>query len=136
MSSHAPPLSVLSAFSVVGHAMALEGGQESTWLVGDTVLKPLDLTERELEWQAKVLASISCDGFRVAHPLRARDGSLVVERWCAWERVEGRHEKGRWSEIIATGERFHAALVRVPCPEFIAQRTDPWAIVPRSPVPR
>jgi uncharacterized protein (TIGR02569 family) len=128
MSSQAPSASVLSAFGVVGHPIALEGGQESSWLVGDVVLKPLDLTELELEWQAEVLASISCDGFRVAHPLRAQDGSLVVEGWCTWERVEGRHEEGRWSEIIAAGERFHAALVGVPYPELIARRTDPWAI--------
>jgi uncharacterized protein (TIGR02569 family) len=123
-----PPLSVLSAFGVVGHATALKGGQESSWLVGDAVFKPLDLSKRELEWQAEVLASLSCDSFRVACPLRAQDGSLVVDGWCAWERVEGRHETGRWSEVIAVGERFHAALVGVPRPEFIARRTDPWAI--------
>ena len=52
----------------------------------------------------------------------------MVEGWCAWEAVEGRHEERRWGEILAVGERFHAALVGVPCPSFIARRTDPWAI--------
>ena len=33
-----------------------------------------------------------------------------------------------WPEIITVGERFHAALARVPRPEFIARYTDPWAI--------
>jgi uncharacterized protein (TIGR02569 family) len=92
------------------------------------VLKPLDLAEPELDWQTQLLASISCDGFRVAHPLRARDGSLVVDGWCAWEAVEGRHEERRWAEIIAVGERFHSAIASVSRPGFIARRTDPWAV--------
>jgi uncharacterized protein (TIGR02569 family) len=75
-----------------------------------------------------VLASIHRNGFRVAHPRRAHNGSLVVDGWCAWERVEGRHEARRWPEIIAVGERFHAAVADVPRPEFIRQRTNPWAI--------
>jgi uncharacterized protein (TIGR02569 family) len=119
---------VLEAFGASGTPVPLEGGQGSSWRAGHAVLKPLALGERELAWQAELFASISCDGFRVAHPLLARDGSLVVAGWCAWEAVEGRHEERRWPEIIAVGERFHAALAGVPRPEFIARRTDPWAI--------
>jgi uncharacterized protein (TIGR02569 family) len=128
MATQAPPSSVLTAFGVSGSPVPLEGGQASSWRVGEAVLKRLDLAEPELEWQAEAFASISCDGFRVPHPLRATDGSLVVDGWCAWEAVQGRHEERRWPEIIAVGERFHSALVGVPRPEFIARRTDPWAI--------
>lgn len=128
MASQSPPSQVLSAFGVSGTPVPLEGGQGSSWRVSEAVLKPLDLAEPELEWQAQLFASISCDEFRVARPLRASDGSLVVAGWCAWEAVEGGHEECRWPEIIAVGERFHTALVGVPRPDFIAQRTDPWAI--------
>ncbi len=92
------------------------------------MLKPLDVSAEQLTWQSAVFASLSCDGFRVSHPLRAKDGSLVVDGWCAWEALEGRHEERRWPEIITVGERFHCALVGVPRPDFIARRTDPWAI--------
>ena len=92
------------------------------------MLKPLDLEEPELAWQAEVFASISCHGFRVAHPLQAGNGELVVAGWCAWEAVEGRRESRRWAEIIAAGERFHAALAGIPCPDFLSRRTDPWAV--------
>lgn len=81
----APPFSVLAAFGVSGTPVALEGGQGASWHVGDAVLKPLDLAEDERAWQAEVFASSSCEGFRAAHPLRARDGSLVVDGWRAWE---------------------------------------------------
>lgn len=128
MSGQTPPLSVLTAFSAAGEPVPLVGGQRSSWLVGDLVLKRFDRTESELEWQADVFGSITCDGFRIARPRRAQRGSLVVDGWCAWEWVEGRHEDRRWSEIIAVGHEFHAALVGVPRPDFIARRSDPWAI--------
>ncbi len=128
MGKQPPPTSVLAAFGFAGTAVQLAGGQGTSWRVRDAVLKPLDLPEPDLAWQADVFASISADGFRVARPLRTQDGSLVVEGWCAWEAVAGRHETGRWPEIIAVGERFHEALVDVPCPEFVARRSDHWAV--------
>jgi uncharacterized protein (TIGR02569 family) len=123
-----PPASVLAAFEVAGAPVALAGGQGSSWRVGDAVLKPLDLSEEQLAWQAEVSSSIACDGFRVSRPLRTAGGSLSVDGWCAWEALEGRHEERRWPEIIAVGERFHAALAGLPRPSFVADRSDPWSI--------
>jgi len=128
MAAAPPPTSVLKGFGLSGRPVRLQGGQGSSWRAAGTVLEPLDLTEAQLAWQEEVLASIRCDGFRIARPLRAQDGSLVINGWCAWEAVEGRHEERRWPEIIAVGERFHSALVGIPRPDFIARRTDPWAI--------
>jgi uncharacterized protein (TIGR02569 family) len=123
-----PPVEAIEAFGAAGRPARIDGGQGASWRVGDFVLKRVDLSEAELEWQAAVFASILCDGFRVSHPRRARDGSLVVAGWCAWEAVEGRHEPRRWPEVIVAGEAFHAALGRIPRPDFLDLRTDPWAI--------
>ena len=119
---------MLAAFGLTASPVLLEGGRGTSWCVGDVVLKPLDRSEQSLAWQAEVFSSLSCDGFRVSRPLRAEDGSLVVDGWSAGEALEGRHEKQRWPEIIAVGERFHAALAGVPRLDFIARYTDPWAI--------
>jgi uncharacterized protein (TIGR02569 family) len=116
------------AFRATGPPVPLEGGQGSSWRVDDLVLKPFDKNEEMLSWQADLLGAVQCDGFRVSHPRRAIDGRFVVDGWCAWEWLAGRHEQGRWSEIIAVGERFHAALANVPRPDFIDRYTDPWAI--------
>jgi uncharacterized protein (TIGR02569 family) len=123
-----PPAPVLAAFGVSGTPVPLAGGQGSSWRVGDAVLKPLDLAEEEHEWHAELLASITCDGFRVPRPLRGANGAAVVDGWCAWYAVAGRHEERRWPDVIAVGERFHAALADVPRPGFIARRTDRWAV--------
>lgn len=124
----APPATVIAAFGAVGHPSRLGGGQGTSWLVGDTVLKPLDQDPDNLAWQAELFSSIRCVGFRVARPRRAHDETLVVDGWCAWERVEGRHEERRWADVIAVGERFHDALTGVPRPSFFDRRTDPWAM--------
>ena len=96
------------------------------------MLKPLDLQPDELAWQAVVLANIEEDGFRVAPPVRALDGSLLVDGWTAWRRVEGAHEERRWVDAIHVGERFHAALAALARPAFLDARTDAWAIGDRA----
>jgi uncharacterized protein (TIGR02569 family) len=128
MPSERPPAAVLSVFGVTGEPEPVEGGEGRSWRAGELVLKPLDVSEQEMEWLADVLASISRDGFRVAEPRRGEDGSVAVAGWCAWEAVAGRHERRRWPEIIAAGERFHAALAGIPCPDFIERRQSPWAV--------
>jgi uncharacterized protein (TIGR02569 family) len=116
---------------LTGTPVALHGGRGASWRVGDAVLKRLDMAEDELAWQADLHERIACDGFRVAAPLRAGDGALVVDGWMATEALSGRHEAGRWADVIAVGERFHAALSGVRRPDFLHLRTNAWAVADR-----
>jgi uncharacterized protein (TIGR02569 family) len=119
-----PPEHVLAAFAVEGEPVLLPGGTGRSWRVGSLVLKPLDHPANEIAWQAGILASVEQDGFRVA-----RMRPQIVDGWIASGYVVGAHETGRWREIIAVGERLHAALAREPRPDAILdQRTDPWSI--------
>lgn len=127
-----PSRRALAAFGALEPPLQLAGGQGTAWRSGGVVLKPLDMALAEVAWQAEVLGSLVCDDFRVARPLRADDGSLVVDGWCAWEAVEGRHEHGRWAEIVAVGERFHAAVASVPRPGLLDERVHPWAVGDRA----
>ena len=127
-----PPLHVLRAFGAAGRdPVALSGGQGTSWRAGDLVFKPADGGRDELAWQARIYSQIVCDGFRIPRPLATPDGSLCVDGWCATEYVAGRHEQGRWSEIISVGERFHSALRGIPRPRFLDERSSPWAISDR-----
>ncbi len=117
-----PPAHVLAAFGAVGERTPLAGGTGNSWRVGSLVLKPLDCAEREIPWQAELFASIEPDGFRIAAPLPD-----VVDGWTAAPYLDGRHEQRRWRDIIAVGERFHAALAGVPRPDAIIDtRANPW----------
>lgn len=128
MTDRSPPPAVLAAFGAQAKPVPLAGGRGSSWRAGGIVLKPLDLSEAELEWQEQTLSSIECDGFRVSRPIRMADGALVANGWSAWEWLDGAHAPRRWADVIAAGTAFHAALARVPRPDFIARRDDPWAI--------
>ena len=97
-----PAEDVLEAFGARGEPEPLAGGTGRAWRVGDLVLKPLDAN---VAWQHEVLSRVEQDGFRVEVPRPE-----IVDGWTAWTFLEGRHERGRWTEIIAVGERFHAAL--------------------------
>ena len=83
---------------------------------------------RRAQWQAQLYAGLTSDGFRLARPRRAADGSVCAHGWSATEFVPGRHEPRRWPEIIAVGERFHSTLRAVPRPGFLAERSSPWAV--------
>lgn len=86
---------MLAAFGVVGEPEPLAGGTGGSWRAGSFVLKPLDRDAHELAWQAELFASIEQDGFRVAAPL-----PQAVDGWMATPYLEGRHEPGRWRDII------------------------------------
>lgn len=119
---------MLAAFGVAGaKPVLLSGGAGTSWVAGDVVLKPADLGMAELEWQAGVCAQVARAGFRLAAPRAAPDGSLCVNGWRASDYVSGQHEPHRWAEIIAAGERFHAAIRGIPRPAFLDQRSSPWA---------
>ncbi|MGH7922743.1 MAG: hypothetical protein ACREQM_22780 [Candidatus Dormibacteraceae bacterium] len=127
-----PAESVVIAFGGdPGRLHSLPGGRGHAWAAGGVVLKPADLTAEELRWQRAVLVGLHPEGVRVAPPRATREGALVVDGWTAWERLEGRHEPGRWEAIIAAGERFHRALAGIARPAFLAGRTSPWAIADR-----
>lgn len=127
-----PPRHVLAAFGVAGLSpFPLSGGQGTSWRAGELVLKQADADQDELRWWARVCPQVRRDGFRLAPPQRAADGSLCVDGWCATEFVAGRHEQSRWPEIIAVGERFHRALRGIARPRFLDRRSSPWAISDR-----
>ena len=129
MPSQPPPRQVLAAFGVANSPLVpLTGGRGTSWLAGDLVLKPADLDLLELEWLADVYSRISCGGFRIARQRRAGNGAVCVGGWCATEHLAGEHAERRWADAIAVGERFHAALRRIPRPGFLDQRASPWAI--------
>ena len=127
-----PPPEVLVAFGVAGsRPVPLGGGQGTSWLAGDLVIKPADAGPEELAWQAETFSRIRPAGFRLARFRRAADGSLFAGGWCATEYLTGSHEARRWPEIIAAGERLHAALHGIARPAFIGRRSSRWAVSDR-----
>lgn len=87
----------------VPDAIPLPGGRGTSWRVGDLVYKPRDLALELIEWQAEVLGVVDTTAVRVAPP-------RLVDGWVVTPYLEGRHEPGRWLDVIEAGRRLHAAL--------------------------
>ncbi|GAA4285874.1 TIGR02569 family protein [Georgenia daeguensis] len=120
---------MLDAFGLSGNLVPLDGGRATVWRAGAVVLKPLDMSVAELEWQARVLAAV--DGardVRVAPPVRSPEGRLVVEGWTAWRFEAGSPPTAdRYREVMAAGRAFHRHLDGSPRPAFLDRRDHPWA---------
>jgi len=116
-----PPVHVLEAFGVADPT-PLPGGRGRSWRAGPLVLKPLDWKPEELRYQAAVLADVAAHDLRIAAPLPE-----IVDGWTATPFLDGVHEPGRWLDIIAAGERLHAALAGVTRPDDVLKaRDDAW----------
>jgi uncharacterized protein (TIGR02569 family) len=81
--------------------------------------------------QVRVFPQVSQEGFRLARPRPAADGSPSVDGWSATGFVSGSHSPRRWPDIIAAGDRLHRAVRKVQRPAFLDRRTDPWATADR-----
>ncbi len=130
--SSPPHAALLAAFDLDGEPESLPGGQGTSWLVDQVVLKPLDMPLAALQWQGDVLTRLdSRDDLRVSVPLQAADGQWTSDGWTAWRYQPGEHLPGRWHDIIGAGQRLHAALQDEPEPAFLSTRTDIWSIADR-----
>ena len=110
-------------------ARSLPDGQGNAWRVGNAVLKRVDVPVPQLEWQASLFDSLQDRApFRVPRAIRTEAGDLSVGGWFAMTYLRGRWEPGRWLDVVAVGEAFHAAVSSVPRPAFIDERDDPWSI--------
>lgn len=123
------PEPVVRAWKLEGQiAIPMAGGTGTSYRVGPFVLKATD-DPLEAEWSGRVLLDLPEDGFRIPRPVPARDtGGYVVRGWTASQWVDGRlGPKGHWDQLCDAAQRLHQALIPVPCPDFMAQRTHRWA---------
>ena len=121
-----PSEDIIKAFRAQGQPELLEGGQGTTYRVGDIALQPGEFVSEEAEWIAQVYETIIQEGFRVPKPVRAVDGKIVYDGWSAWEYVNAGHARGRWAEIFATFDAFHKALQDIKRPQFLDTIRNRW----------
>jgi putative hydrolase of the HAD superfamily len=149
-----PPRAVLDAFGAAGDPdrgltpvgaqpapaealRPLPGGQGSSVLAGPLVLKPHAAEHlAEARWSAEVVERMAgrAVGFRVARPVRARDGALFVEGWGATEFLEGELRgvgPADWPALFEAGRAYNEALCDLPRPEMLDLRTHRWALADR-----
>ena len=133
MSAEPPPSRVLRAFGAEEPPRPLSGGQGTSWVSGELVLKPGGGPVHE--WLAEALENLSPVGFRVAAPIRTLHGTWSCEGWSATRWVEGaepdRTKVSTWLDIIDAGRAFHRAVAHLHQPDCLHAREDWWAVADR-----
>ncbi|MFC5179318.1 TIGR02569 family protein [Nocardioides taihuensis] len=128
-----PPASVVRAFGAVDPPRALVGGQGTSWISGDLVLKPTGGPVHD--WLAEALEDVTPDGFRLAAPVRSRLGTWSWAGWSATRWVEGSEPAftmlPAWLRIIEAGRAFHRAVAHLGRPDCLDRRDDRWAVADR-----
>jgi uncharacterized protein (TIGR02569 family) len=133
MSAEHPPTGVLGAFGAEEPPRPLTGGQGTSWVSGDLVLKPGG--DPVHTWLAEALEDVSPVGFRLATPARTIHGTWSWDGWSATRWVEGtepdRTRLSAWLHIIEAGRAFHQAVAHLRRPDCLHARDDWWAVADR-----
>lgn len=125
--STAIPQHVLSAFQIDGIAPVPAGPAWDNGARFDrVVVAPATATAA---WSAKVRERFSSPAVRVARPVRATDGRVVVGGFKANDHVEGQ-VAARVDEAIAAALAFDSVMSGVEAPSV--EREDPWAEADRQ----
>lgn len=129
-----PSTQAAEEFGAPKSAVPLSGGEGRTWRAGDVVLRrehPEDA--EEASWTADLFAGLREEGFRVPRPVRARSGGWLVDGFSAWTFIGGRPAtRADGPAVAAAVAAFHCALVGVPRPLYLDQRTGPFADADRG----
>lgn len=129
---------MLDLFVAEGVIEPLPGGRGTTWRAGDLALSPgHDASEA---WLAPVQARLAVRldeqtprSIRLALPVPARDGSLVVDGWSATRFEPGTTTCRDLATLRATAHLLHAHLASAVTerPDHLAARTDQWGVAER-----
>jgi uncharacterized protein (TIGR02569 family) len=118
------PQDVLDAFQCDGTPERLAGGEGYSFIVDQTVFKPIHNVER-YAWGCDLLLRIPQTGFRLSLPRRTRRQGFTHAGWGATSYEPGEAIRGRWTEKLAVCRAFHAAL---PTDDLspMPPSADPW----------
>jgi uncharacterized protein (TIGR02569 family) len=121
-----PPNNVIKNFGIKGKIKKFSGGQGTTYLIRDIVLKPTD-DEKELIWIAETFNRLKANQLRLPKYIKSKNNKWIENGWAAYHHIEGKHYKKRINEKKDVSEKFHLLIKRLPCPSFIKYRKNPWS---------
>ncbi len=118
---------ILAAFRINEKPTILAGGQGTSYVCGNIVIKPEESIV-EANWVAQTFSELKIDGIKIPQPIKSNSGQWVYKGWSAHVFVDGETTKNRWEEKIKICREFHKAVDDLEKPDFIGKRTHPWEI--------
>jgi len=123
---------VCAAFGTDGAPQLLDGGEGTSFRLGDVVLKRV-IDDAESEWTQQLLTRVPQDGYRSAEPVPTIDDRWVHDGWIAHRYIPDlRPAAPNWDLVMRAGVRFGDAAEEVRGdPEVLTRRTHRWAVADR-----
>lgn len=120
---------IAEAFGINPEITLLPGGADlKTFRSGSIVLRYLGNDAQEAgNWNAELFDHIKEDRFRVAKPIKTKNGLWIVKGWVAEQFLEGRQAtEDDLPSIINAVSKFHEALDGISLPNYRKQEHTVW----------
>lgn len=117
---------VLEEFGAIGNQVLLDGGQGSSVCVGDVVFKPVE-DVLYYEFFASIWNQLDAKNYRVAKNLFSKNGTFVVNHYCATEYIELLDEVVPFSVKLDVSKQLHADLQKLSFTD-LPKSKDPWSL--------
>ncbi len=125
--THPPTLSTAKAFGSTKDPILLKGGQGTSYVSGDIVLKPAENID-EANWMAEVFNNLpETNDARFAKPIKATDGTWVHDGYVSWTFLKGEHVKGHYDKKLPASRAYHNLLKDVVQPDFLKTPRNSWS---------
>ena len=122
-----PTIEIARAFGSNEEPVRLKGGQNTSYIAGNIVLKPAG-GKSGTEWRAQVFSSLpESREVRFHRPIKSIHGDWAHEGYVAWEFLKGEHVKGQYDKKLKASHAFHELLKGVSQPEGLKIPKGPWS---------
>ena len=122
-----PTIEIARAFGSNEEPVQLKGGQNTSYVAGNIVLKPAG-GKSGTEWRAQVFSSLpESREVRFHRPVKSIHGDWAHEGYVAWAFLKGEHVKAQYDKKLKASRAFHELLKGVPQPEGLKTPKGPWS---------
>lgn len=125
-----PPPTKLTAlaFGSMEEPVLLGGGQNTSYVSGNIVLKPAG-SENGSDLRAEIFKDLPESGdVRFARPIKSKAGDWIFEGYVAWSFLKGEHAKGRYAEKLKASIAFHKLLKNSKISKYTNKPKSSWGV--------
>ncbi len=113
-----------TAFNANGDPTPLEGGQGTSFLIGDIVLKPIDNPDY-FTATAKIWNTLTPGGYKTVKHLLSADGYFVEHGYCASRFLPMTEDDNALRQKLDVSKTLHADLLKLGI-DKLPHSPDPW----------
>ncbi len=122
-----PTIETAKAFGSTVEPVLLSGGQGTSYVSGNIVLKPTG-GKSGTQWRAEVFSNLPQSAeVRFHRPIKSVNGQWDYDGYVAWTFLKGEHIKGQYSKKLKASHAFHKLLKDIPQPEGLKTPRGSWS---------